>query len=362
MRRPRSITMAQLRARPVRARGAKGPQDGRWYWRATAGSRSVWTGWGTPAEVTAELGRRLAADPELGAVPERSRDAGVRTVGDLMRAWAASTEARPLAERSVATYRSSARRIAGGPLGAVLVERLKAAAIEDWVAAAVSRGLAPKTVRLDLRVLAMAWDWARRRELVRGTWPKLQGLPKDQPRERQYTPPRADVRRVLEVAREQAPPWVGRALELQLATGARIGEIASLTWAQVDAEASTVELRGKTGARTVPVPEELVEQLQAWPRTREHVLGVTPKTVEGTIAGHLQRLCEEAGVKPWTTHALRRLAVDRYLRSGVGAETAADLMGHGVPVMMALYRQVTDQERRHAAAKARLWDLGEEED
>ncbi len=49
--------------------------------------------------------------------------------------------------------------------------------------------------------------------------------------------------------------------------------------------------------------------------------------------------------------------MDRLARAGVDVATAAALLGHSPAVMMTLYRQVSDDDRRAAMAAARLWDV-----
>lgn len=52
--RPAGFESGRVKVRPVRPRGARGPQDGRWYWRGVvyegSAERTVWTGWATAGE------------------------------------------------------------------------------------------------------------------------------------------------------------------------------------------------------------------------------------------------------------------------------------------------------------------------
>jgi hypothetical protein len=58
---PEKIRIGEVHARPIRPRGARGTQDGRWYWRAEVftgedgKSRTVWTGWATREEAIAAI-------------------------------------------------------------------------------------------------------------------------------------------------------------------------------------------------------------------------------------------------------------------------------------------------------------------
>ena len=56
---------------------------------------------------------------------------------------------------------------------------------------------------------------------------------------------------------------------------------------------------------------------------------------------------------------LRRLAVDTCARAGVDPATAAALLGQSPVVMLQMYRQVSEEDKRRAVAKARLGHFSE---
>lgn len=329
-----------------------------WYWRIIdnrGGRVTLWSGWATAQDAEAELAR-LAAP---GATrPERGEDAGpdITTIEQLLRAWRAHLEDdRPdLAPGTLGSYRTAARRITG-LIGSVLIERLDVAAVERWVADA-QRRWAASTVTLDQVTLRAAWNWGRKR----GVCPD-QALPRIEiriPRRVKRTPSPSEVARVLEHVRV---PWVRVLLTLQWATGARIGEIGSLTWDRVDWDRGELELRGKTGPRLVPLAPDMLQMLRRWrlesPSDRDEVLGVALTTARSSSYSVLEEACEAADVPMWSTHALRRAVVDRLARAGVDVATAADLLGHTPETMLSAYRQVSDEDRRRAVARARLGTL-----
>ena len=63
------------------------------------------------------------------------------------------------------------------------------------------------------------------------------------------------------------PPSTVTAIRLLLLTGARVSEILSLRWREVDLKAGVLNLPdSKTGRKTIMVPMPAVEILKAWPR------------------------------------------------------------------------------------------------
>lgn len=352
MNKPDPIVLDPARARPVRPRGRRGPSDGRWYWRAEVGPRTVWTGWGTRDEVRRILAQQIA-DGSLGA--SAARPEGIRTVAELLQRWLPAFRRRGRRPRTVVAYEGGAKRLIDSELGELRLERLSSHALQTWVDGARIR-YAPQTVALDLQVLASAWRWGRSVGAIERSLPEVD-LGHVAPIRDKHTPTTAEARAVLEALSEVAPPWARLLIEVQLATGARIGELADLTWDGLRPRAGLLVLQGKTGRREVPLPEHLLAQLEAQRTTGRWVFGIRPASARG-VGRYLRRACERAGVRPFTTHALRRLAVDRLARAGVDVATAAALLGHSPAVMLQRYRQVSDADRRRAMASARLWDLG----
>ena len=330
-----------------------------WYWRIIdnkAGRVTLWSAWATAAEAEAELAR-LAAP---GATrPDRDAPAGepeITTMDHLIRAWLGHVEdERPdLSPLTVTSYKTSVKRLRR-LLGSVLIDRCDAAVVQRWVAEARGQWEA-STVALDQVALRAAWAWARGRGLCPDR--ELHAVDIRIPRKTRRTPTPGEIARVIAHAR---PPWMAMLLRVQWATGARLGEVATLTWDQIDWDRAECTLDGKTGPRTVPLPADLLERLWRWQATTppdvSEVLGVSATTSRYRAGGNLRAACERAEVPPYTTHAIRRAVVDRLARSGVDVATAATLLGHSPQVMLSAYRQVSDTDRRAAMERAALGEL-----
>lgn len=341
-RRPKALGPPGLRSRVVR-----GPKDGRWYWRTERADKSVAdTRWATAAEMRT-VNRQLA---EQGAASIPDADtASIDMLDRLLGAYIAYLDDMGQhAAGSLTAYRLQRTQIKESGGGGYDVERLDSGALEQLRANLARRPLAPRSVRGCLHLVSAAWKWGRREGL---TPDREVAMPEVKiPKTPQYTPNQAQIAEVVEVL----DGWPRLAVRLIWATGARIGEIASLEWSAVDLDDGTVTLDGKTGPRIVPLHEALVADIRAWPRSVDQVLGVAFNTVRVNLPRRIGEACTATKQRHWTPQALRRAAVDELQRAGVDVKTAADLLGHSPQVMLEYYRQVTDDDRRVAMKRARL--------
>lgn len=339
----------------MHARVLRGPHrdgSGRWYWRARifehGGERTVLTGWYTRDAL-------LEAVHELirtGLQPPPPDEGVVETVRDLLEHWVAAQEHRV---DTSATWRRNARnsgRRLCRAIGGVYLERVDRAVIERYRDTTL-RELASGTVRQDVKMLRAAWRWGRELRLVPNVElpsVRLQLRPAREP----YTPPPDDIRRVLE---QMDDAWPRLVLVLLFGTGARIGEIAALRWRDIDLEAATLHVRGKTGSRVVPLHRQVLEVLETWGAGEPDagLFGVSPKYVTAKFgAHHLPRACDAAGVRRFTPKDVRSGAVDALYRPGLDPAAAGAILGHSPVVALQYYRRVTLDDRRATAAKASL--------
>lgn len=350
--RPKPIPMGVVRVRVIR-----GPKGGRWYWRGERHSdrATVWRGWGTPEEV-----RRAVAQAIADGLPEAEETdelAEIQTVDELLRGWIGHLEddEPDLARSSLAAYRGTVRRLRpvlgdvllGQVTEAILVgarNRLRRTKARQKGGRVLERTLSPRTIESDLDRLRAAWDWGR----SCGHTPD-RGLPAvevEVPKVVRRTPDQEEIRAVL---REVRPGWRYLAVRILFATGARIGECAAPRDA-LDHPRRTLLLDGKTGPRTVLLPQDLADELAAFRDThdRPELLGVGLHTVRSGVYWELRRATTAAGVPVFSPHRLRAAFVDHAQASGVDVATTCRYTGHTPAVMFEYYRTATERDMQRA--------------
>ena len=223
---------------------------------------------------------------------------------------------------------------------------------------AIADGRAPATAGQMARILRMAWRWGGRighcpvRELGRAE------LPRPERRYRHYTPTATEAEAIVDAL----TGWPRILGELLWATGGRVGEIATLTWDQVDMAAGAVVLDGKTGRREVPIGLGVVAQLGAW-RAQDlagpYVLGVRPLTARQAGRVAIIRACQQLQIRETTPHGFRRLAATELIGARVDERTYEGLMGHSYQMGVRLYAQARACSVREAAARLGRRDRGQ---
>lgn len=356
-RRPKSVIVGRIRARAVR-----GPRDdGRWYWRAEVNeagqTATVWTGWASSAEAVSALSS-VSQHPVTAEL--RPRVVEVRTIQDLLEHWVtAQAERGDLKASSLAAYIGAGNRLTD-ELGEVRLDRVYAETMAAWRDRRMRAGKSARTLANDLHLLQVAWRWGSERALVTNELPGVRVRVLASAYHYSHVTPETDeVARVLAAleARPLAAPWTPVAIRILWSTGARIGEISTLTWKAVDLERNEIHVVGKTGPRRIPISSALRPGLLAW-RLRsgggECLWPVAPVTFTRMVPAALNRGCDLVGVPRWSPHALRRAAVVALCRSGVDVGVAARVTGHSPAILLKHYRTVSDTELHEAVARAAL--------
>lgn len=349
----------------ITAMPSRGTKDGQTYWRARTTGRQnrrlVWCGWATRAEVTATVAALVAR-----GLPSRPGTPGVRTVGDLLEAWADHQEDRHQGGQIARLTFYKYRLVAGywlAALGDISVRRLTRAHVEDTITRWQAEGVAPRTCKLAADVLVSAWRWGAARELCDPLDLSRLAVLRVRASERIYnstTPTRDEVRRIL----AQVPPGRNRDVLLLLTfTGARAGEIAALRVGSYERGARVLVLtghdrsrgrRGKVEPRRWPVAGELRDLLDRLIEDRsadEPLVEGLPQSVDGLARDVLGRACRAAGLPRITSHGLRRMVVMELLETTDPA-TVSRLTGHSVATLLRSYVRPRDEQLRDVVARA----------
>jgi integrase len=143
---------------------------------------------------------------------------------------------------------------------------------------------------------------------------------------------------------------------LALGTGARAGELLSLTWQQIDMKSRSIRLtKTKNGdMRTLPIPAQALPLLAARVRRLDTPL-VFPSRKDPRKPIVLRRAWLEAlqaaGIENFKVHDLRHSAASYLVQGGASLLAVAELLGHRDLKITRRYSHLAPQHLRDVASK-----------
>ncbi len=327
-----------------------------WYLRFEHRGREYRLSSGTTdREVAREVLKQRISDVVSGRLMERRADAV--TFADLV--TLIEQDYVNQGRRSLPTLQFRLRRLkaAFGNSRAVDITHKRLLA---YVARRRREGASQATIRYELVALGRMFTLAVQAEMLTSKPP----LPTVTVRNtRQGFFETEELVRVLEHLPEDLRP----AIEFAAITGCRIGEIRSLTWAQVDTQARVVRLEPGTtkndAGRTWPFALHprlhalLVSQLEsrvAWARERGRLIPWVFHR-DGQQLSEFKKAwktaCRLAGCPGRLVHDLRRTAVRNLVRAGVTEHVAMALTGHRTRSVFDRYDIVNENDLKAAVEK-----------
>ncbi|WP_225783675.1 integrase family protein [Xenophilus sp. Marseille-Q4582] len=253
------------------------------------------------------------------------------------------------------------------PLMALPLGTLDAPTIEAW--AACEAKTRPTSARLSWRLLKVFLNWCAEQPEYAGLLPVKNAAATRKTREA-LGKPKAKKDTLL---REQLPAWfaavrgisnptIAASLQVMLLTGARLGEVLTMRWADVNVKWRGLTIRDKVeGERVIPLTPYVQALLAGLPRRNEWVFASTrtvdmdPKNVrrrarraeaggvepaagdvkEASESGHISEprshhncACQTAGIDGLTLHGLRRSFKSLTEWLEIPAGVVAQIMGH----------------------------------
>lgn len=160
---------------------------------------------------------------------------------------------------------------------------------------------------------------------------------------------------------------------LALHTGLRIGEVAALTWNDIDLSNQTISVRhtyqriplasqnsktqlvlseAKTDSslRTIPFSTKVKKWLQTWKETHtsKFIFGVNDQPVEPrTLTNHFQKIVKQAGITKIRFHQLRHTFATRCMEAKSHVTAISALLGHASAKMtLDVYTDGLMEQRR----------------
>jgi integrase len=236
--------------------------------------------------------------------------------------------------------------------------------------------LAPGTVNLMVKIIRVALAQARRDGLIESNPAERVSLlkrTKDGQR-RPFTLP--ELRRILEVAGEE---WKGMIL-VGLYTGQRLGDIAALTWQNVDLQRGELRfVTDKTGRRQIiPLAAPLQHYIEALPAGDKPAAPLFPRAFDvlekqgraGSLSNQFHKILTSAGLAEKKSHhtngngraakrernevsfhSLRHTATSLLKSAGVSDAVAMEFVGHDSKSVSQQYTHIETSALKLAADK-----------
>lgn len=146
------------------------------------------------------------------------------------------------------------------------------------------------------------------------------------------------------------PPELRRVVVVALKTGLRQGELLGLKWVDIDSIANTLAVRrSKNGKmRHVPIHEDVRGILNSLPRIGEYIFqdgSGEPLSRHGRIRTLFDKAVDEAGLRDFRFHDIRRCFASELVMNGADLKTVSELLGHSSTRMTERYSHLTPAHR-----------------
>ncbi|WP_130472111.1 site-specific integrase [Candidatus Magnetaquicoccus inordinatus] len=147
-------------------------------------------------------------------------------------------------------------------------------------------------------------------------------------------------------------PYVLAAIRLLILTGARLSEILTLTWGEVDFQYGVLRLAdSKTGAKNIPLNPPALELLATLPRIEDN-----PHVIVGKVSGHAmvninrawRAIREAAGMPTLRIHDLRHAYASIGASMGMSLPVIGKLLGHTQAATTQRYAHLSDDPLKKA--------------
>lgn len=240
----------------------------------------------------------------------------------------------------------------------------------------LSKRVSPGTVNISLKILRSALSQAKRDGLTDVNEAERVTLLKIRKTARREAFTEAQLRRILATANEE---WKGMIL-FGLYTGLRIGDIATLTWRQVDLIQSNISLTtAKTGRQqTLPIAKPLRSCIEKLPASDDPDAPLFPEAFAarqrshygGTLSNQFQKILVDAKLaktRPHINtgkgrsakrapsvlsfHSLRHTATSMLKNAGVSDAVTRDIIGHESAAVSQNYTHIDRETKRRALDK-----------
>jgi integrase len=329
---------------------------------------------GKRADAEAELRKRLSAlDTGVHVDPTRM------TLAAYLESWLRDVAPETVQAKALERYRGLVRNQIVPHLGSIAVQKLRPVEVKNWISALVASGLSVRSVRHAHGVLRTALAHAASVEIVARNVAKLVRAPRLEKKK----PAILEAGQIAVALAKLEGLSIYPIAATALGTGARRGEIAGLTWADVDLDAATVTIarsieqtaqglrvkppKTESGYRTITLPAFVVKALrQHRVATLELRLqlaaGPLPNdapvfaTLEGgwispfSISDRWRNAVKNRGLPRVTLHSLRHSHASALIAADLDVVSISKRLGHASPALtLSVYSHLFRNKDQDAA-------------
>ncbi len=206
-----------------------------------------------------------------------------------------------------------------------------------------------------LSVLSKFMSWAEEEGFRQGQTNPCKGVKRYRENKRERYLSREEFDRLGNVLSEAEATgaenlYAIAAIRLLILTGARVSEILTLTWEEVDLERGLLLLKtSKTGQKPIYLNKASVMILDSLPRLSKNpyvIIGSKPATHLASLRKHWVRICREAKLNDVRLHDLRHSFASLAASGGASLPIIGRLLGHTQPQTTARYAHLANDPLR----------------
>ena len=335
--RPKPFTLDRIRCRVLRGPHREVPE--RWYWQAVRYEDGeqihVWAGWATAEEARKALAPILLGLQAAPSKPEHRME----TIKDLLETWLAWQLDQPhLGEARKSNSKKETQHLVS-VIGDVVIVRTDTTTLEEYQRVRLREGASTGVIRNEISTMIQAWSWGGRMDIApdrRLRRPRL----KHKPRRIDYVPDAVEFWKAVDAVPD-VRAWARAMLLLMGATGARPGEIATLTWEDIHWRRRKIRLDGKTGERLASVQQAVLDALEVIKPdpAAGRILPVSVTTARVDIRKILREACEAAAVPRFLPKQIRTMVENAMFDAGADPGVVSQQLGHTPEVSFRHYRK-----------------------
>jgi integrase len=218
----------------------------------------------------------------------------------------------------------------------------------------------PYQANRTLALLSSFFNWAERHSLRSDGPNPCRHVEKYAERKRERYLSEEEIQRLGDVLAamegdSRITPWIAAAVRLLLFTGARLSEILTLRWNEVDFDNGLLRLPdSKTGAKIIYLPPPAIEVLSILPRIDGNpyvICGAKQEAHLVNLEKPWRRIRKAAGLDDVRLHDLRHTFASVAARNGLSLPVIGALLGHSQPATTARYAHLSADPLREAAGR-----------